>query len=371
MIVKTVAKTLEESGDFVHLAGDTEYHKYFDLLLRASTLLGSWYQRVVDGAGDEEKIVSSFLNKLLYTIKLLSLKHSCGDEPKLRLDLNGSGYPHLIGIMAVESDLRRRSEELRSIDSQPVLKQAMLAHMFEKNEEPTELLATMSLRRYFEFLDESKILLPFTPGELLLKTENETSRNYVFSWVCYDVNTNVPHVYIMSFDQDKIEEPLHNGGSSHARFMDVVRGEGSRVPALDIVAIGIDNCIESIHPKILKRIKLGPLVSVAYSREEHPLLAYLRTYGEEGDFAFHIRDEMVYSQRQVQKKSGWLTSGEVREIFAVPRDNAECSEAGVSRINRMLLLPHHIMQNLDHKDPAIKQYNVVVAYTKKGEIYAV
>ena len=367
----SVTEVLEDEGDFVHLAEDTDYKAYFELLTKASMILDNWYQRVVEGAGDEERIVASFLDKLLYTVKLLALKHGCCHGPKLRLDLKESGYPHLLGIMAIETDIRIREEELRAIDTQPVLKQAMLNYLFEKKEEPTELLATLSLRRYFEHLDPGRVLLQFTPGELVLKSESETLRHYLFSWLCYDPDKNIPHIYIMTFDQDKTEEPLEKEGSSHARFMNVVRGEGSRVPALDVVAIGIDQCIESIHPKILKRIKLGPLLSSTYSREENSLLGYLREFGEKGDFAFHIRDEMVFSARQIRKTGGWLSTGEVREIFAIPQENIECAKAGASRINRMLLLPHHVAQHLDLKDPVITRYNTVIAYTKKGEVYAI
>lgn len=367
--MRTIAQALEEEGDFVHLHGNAEYRKYFVLLTRAIETLASWYQGV-EGGDDEEKIVVSFLRRMLNTAKLLSLKHGCGDEPQLRLDLRESGFPHLLGIMALEADLRRKEEELRSIDTAAVLKQRMITHMIEKKEDPVELVATMSLRTYFELLDEDRILLPFTPGQLVLKSEDERHRRYLYSWCCYDVTTNVPHVYLMTFDQDTDQEPLHEGGSSYARFMDVVRGEGSRVPALNVVAAGIDQCIESIHPKILKRIKLGSLLTVAYSKEDHPLLEYLRQYGGEDDFIFHIKDEMVYSARQVQRKGGFLSTGEVREIFAVPQEDIECARAGVSRINRMMLLPHHLLQHLNPEDPAVTQYTSKATYTKNGEVYA-
>lgn len=369
----TVTKTLEEQGNFVHLPECAEYEKYFAVVSRAISILITWYQRIVKGGNDEEQIVAGFLHRLLNTIKLLSLKHNCSEGPKLRLDLNDSGFPHLMGIMGLEMDLRQREEELKRIDSPAILRERMLDHMLSgSHTEPTELMALLSYRSYLEQLKEEKVLLPFTPGELVLKSQDEKVRHYTYSWCCYDLETNIPYVYIMAFDQDVAEEGLHEKGASYSHFMNVVRGEGSRAPQqLSVVAIGIDTSIASVHPKVLKRIKLGPLISLPYTRDEHPLLKYLKEFGEEGDFIFHIRDEMVYSQRQDVTKGGFFTADVVHEIFAVPQDDIECAEAGASRIHRMMVLPHHLVQHLNQEEGHVAQYNSKVTYTKKGEVYAV
>lgn len=368
----TIAQQAEEDGNFVHLNEESEYQRYFKLLTRASEILSQWYKRVVDGAGYEEEIIAMFLGKLRFSAQMFALKHSYCPDSKLRLDLNQSGFPHLLGVMSMESDLRRRDEVLRLSNTPLMIRQAMLAWMFENKTEPTAHLEEMALRQYFEKLDQEKILFQFTPGKLLFQSEDHLLRHYLFSWACYDVETNVPHVYIMLFDQDVSEEPLHAQGPNYARFMEVVRSEGSRVPTqLMVVASAIDQSLESIHPKILKRIKLGPLFSKEFSREEHSLIEYLRTYGDEDDFIFHIRDEMVFSGSQVIKKGGWLTPTTVREIFAIQKDDMECAAAGASRIYRTLVLPHHIVQHLDRTHPAVTQYNGMVSYSRKGEVYGV
>ena len=364
----TFSETLEQTGEFVLLKSNADYEKYFALLNRAFELLIKWYRDVVVGGDYEEVIVENFLSRMLFTTKLLALKVSHNPEPMLRLDLKDSGYPHLLGILGIETDLRQRTDLLRNYEPADVIKQAMLTCMLEKKEDPRDLSANLAFRRYLELLDETKVILPFTPGALVLKSEDDAMRHYMFSWCCYDVKTNIPHVYIMLFEQNASEEPLHQEGMSRSRFMSVVQEEGSRAPTLDVVAISIDQQIESVHPKILKRIKLGPILTTAYSREDYSLLRYLREHGRKDDFIFHIRDEMVFSATQVARKTGWFSPEKISQIFYVPQDNLECSKAGVSRIHRMMMLPHNLLQHLQMDDPVVTQYQSRITYTSKGEL---
>lgn len=368
--MSSLVADLEEKGEFVLLRDNAQYKEYFTLINRAFEYLLSWYHEM-EGADDEEKVIGKFLSRILYTTQLLALKSVNAQRQTLRLDLNDSGYPHLIGFVGIETDLRQRDELLRTYSSEEIIRQAILTHIFVEKNDPKDLVAGLAYRRYLDLLDETKVLIPFTPGELVLKSTAGKRRNYMFSWACYDFKTNIPFLHMMLFDQDISEEPLEQEGMGRSRFMDVIRQEGSSVPPLDVMAINIDQSLESIHPKIIKRLKLGPILSTAFSLGEHPLLGYLKEFAKPEEFIFHLRDEMILSIRSEEKKKGWLSAPQVREIFAVPRDNAECAEAGVTRIYRKMMLPHHLLQHLDPNDPVVRQYDQKITYTRKGQLHGI
>ncbi len=363
--------TLESTGDFVLLDDNSAYKKYFGMLARAFDVLIAWYKQT-EGAGDEEVIIAHYLRRMTNTLKLLALKCSYASHPTMRLDLNDSGYPHAIAIKAMDVDLLHRDETLQSLDTQVVIKDDILTHLTKSDEEPAVLLETMSLRQYFDLLNPCDMILPFTPGELIFKGEDDERRQYLYSWVHYDPDKSIPNIYILAFEQDVTEEPLHVSDANREEFLIAVRQSGSGAKRLQSIATSIDEAVEAIHPKCLKRIKLGPILSLEYSRNDHPLLEYLRHFGKELDFIFHIRSEMVFSKRQVEQKGrGFFSASRIREVFSVSLDDLDCAEAGVSRIRRMMLLPHHLSQHLNRKDEAVTKYDAILTYTNGGEVHAI
>ena len=367
----TEVNRMETDGDFVLLESNEAYGKYFAMLMRAFEVLISWY-RQGEGGDDEELIVADFMERILYSLKLLALRSCHASQPALRLDLKESGYPHALAIMGLEADLGNKAQTLLEQDTQPIIKDAIITHLATSDDEPKELLEAMSVRQYYERLDAEKMMMIFTPGKLVYKGENETARQYLYSWLYFDKSSSVPYVYILAFDQDITATSLELSDPAREEFFKAVRQTGTSMAQLQTIAKSIDEAIESVHPKILKRIKLGSVLTVKYSREEHPLLKVLREHGGEEDFIFHFRDEMVFSKRQVEvERKGFFGSRQVRQVFAVPQDDIDCAKAGVSRIRRTMLMPHYLAQHLDRGDPQITRYNSIATYTKGGHVNAI
>ena len=372
-----VMDSLVASNDCVRLNGDEEYKKYFSHVARVLKCLLSWH-RLIQGGDREQKMVTDFIEKILNTILALGMKYAFHPSNTLALDLNDSGYPHLLGIMELENDVRDREEMLRKFLPCSALLDKMIDVMCVQARDPKDLLWQMSSRKYFEDLKADSLAFSFTPGEFILLEESDEMRRYLFSWLCYDFKSNVPHVHLMVFDQDKSQDPVHEDGITKMQFLDVVRNHGSRVPDLLVLVGGIDNDLECIHPKITKRIKLGPILSNAYSREtteDHPLLVPLKEFGKPDDFIFLIRNEMLYSRGQTDARKGFLSSlgpARVREIFAIDSTDAECAEVKVSSIGRQIVLPHHVVQHINFSDPALAKYAGAgrVAYNKQ-EVFVI
>ena len=377
-IKKTLVEMQIEAGDMVRLHGEGEYGKYFSHMAQVFRCLLSWYSQIKSG-NQEQVVVRGYVEKLLNTINALAMKFTYHPEHTLALDLNDSGYPHYMGIMELENDINNREAKLKSILPRLLLKDRMIDHLLRSTEEPSELLLQLASRSYYESLNIYSLITMVTFGDIVLVEESVKTRRYLFSWLCYDSVSNVPHVHIMLFDQDKVCEPLTENNPDRLEFLRVIKANGGRVPSTFILAKGIDDELEHIHPKFLKRIKLGPILTQEYSHEtevEHPLLIPLRKFGKENDFILLVRSEVTVSKGPTDiKGKGFLQAlgpARIREIFAINNDDVDCSEAGASEVKRQILMPHHVLQHIDFSDPSLTKYIGAGKITyNKQEVYII
>jgi hypothetical protein len=371
---------MKERGDFVELESSDDYARYFNHLTRVFQILISWYKNLIDGGATEERLVTGFLKRMLFNVDMLRLKHYHNPHNQPHLDLNASGFPHILTIMELEADLRIKPERLPTLSPRNTLIELMLNEMFEKRQEPIELLRQMAETEYYTLLDENKLLLAFTPGVLELREDRRPGyRKYQYSWACYDPHSNMIHMHLFAFDHDKTEEPLQSRGPAFNRFLQVIKTEGSRAPTVGVLASSIDEALISVHPKVLKRVRIGPITCPRFSRESNPesMLGFLKQYGEEDDFAVRLASEIIISERQVERSRGLLSFGRakrVREHFAIPDPDADlqCFTQQASQVYDHLFLPHAVLQEVVG-DPNFAPYEAMqkVVYTRKGELHAV
>ena len=347
--------------NFATLGGRDEYRRYFDLLSTVIQRLRACYRAQDQGGTYEAGIVPGFMEKLLATIGLLRVKYTYApaDTRPLWIDLTESGFPNAMELSHMQQDLARRKERLLELAVPIALKRAVLDGLFQDLTDPPELLAQLSERSYFDLLDETKLFLPFVLGDLTLRTTDAKFRSYVVSWACYDFETNRPYVHVMTFDQDAGEEPLHAQGPGYTRFLEVLRAEGSRAPDVGILALAIDDALDPIHPKILKRLCIGPLYTPlllaqrpAGDADAPSLFAtLLQQHGRRpDDFVLQLCDEIVFSKAQQVSRSLLSPRGKVREIFAITETDPECYARRASVVHHNVVLPHDLLQ---HVGPAI------------------
>jgi len=344
-------------ANFALFDDKNEYALYFSLLRRVFSLLLGWYQPK-EKKGDAEvrleaQFVDNILSRMLYTIEVLRLKYTYDPTHRLRVDLTASGFPNNLELDNIKTDLQLRTERLAQMPAMSIIKRALLDHLIARREDSPELLAKLAERTYLEMLDADKLMLPFVPGEIIVRSTKRTDvRSYVFYWACYDFNTNLPFIYIMTFDQDAEREPLARGNKTYKELLEVISSEGARAPKLGIVALAIDDRLESIHPKIIKRVGLGPLYApFLMADQENPAdpwqLAWQQLMAKHvrrpDDFALLFTDEVVFSKQQQISRRGIL-SQKIREVFYFPEVDLECYEHQASVVHRYVMLPHYLLQ---------------------------
>ena len=359
---------LRDMPDFALLEGTDDYTRYFNLLTKSWTLLLKLYEGRGSDDTYEARVIKSNLERLLYTVKTLRMKYSHNPTGRrlLWIDVSESGFPNAQDMGNLSVDVIKRQERLRTLMPTSMLRQIALDHMIKEKTEPLETLWELGERSYLEMLDDEKLFLPFNmfAEDIAVRPTREKGvRSYSCAWSCYDFRTNRPYVHLLTFDQDKEEKPLEQRKPNMLKLLDVLQAEGSRVPDVGILAMAIDNALESIHPKILKRVGLGPLYTPLLLEEElkhqtddpvlepfivdktmtkqKVLLELLTSYAEEDDVILCFTDEIVFSKQQRVTRTS-----NVREVFHLPNDDPETYARRASVIHKYVLLPHGVSQHL-------------------------
>ncbi len=303
----------------------------------------------------EAEVIGDMVQKLLFSASLLEIKFAFpnGDDSAygLNIDLEESGFPSFTNIDGLAVDLMHRDASLAEMrSSEEQLKKLILDHMIEKQREPNVMLRELARRTYLELLDQDKLLLPYTPGQLIPWTVKEEGvRGYLFSWGTYSVAHNCLFVHLMFLTQDETEDAFEKCGDNLAEFLNVIKDEGSHVPdKLHLLAKSIDDRLDPIHPKILKRVRIGPIRSPflinarpqeRLSEAEAAFKELFDRAAEQDDFEMTFSEEMTYSKEQVTRKK-YLFKSVVQEVFFVPLLDNDID------ITRYILMPHRLYQEI-------------------------
>lgn len=370
--------TALSASDFSNLSSGEAYSLYFGLLSSMGEKLLLTYGIEESRGSYEATMMKAFLAKFLFTMHVLRIKftHSPSHNRQLWIDLTNSGFPNHAEIAKLETDMLSRESQLTDIPTESLLRMKLLDHMFRKHEESSDLLWQLSERTYLELLDPSNMFLAFTPGELVRHADTKNTRAYTYSWGCYDFETNRPYVHVMAFEQDMEEEPLETNSTLLRQFLKVVRAEGSRVPELAILAFAIDDSLDPMHPKIIKRVCIGPLHSPLLFRENSPSLeahacSLLKRFSKRiDDFMIFFTTEVVFSQSQKVTRSVF-SKPKVREIFHIPSTDDEAFRRRASIVHKNVMMPHIVLQHMAPEDSKLLELGGVkiLTYDEKGDVH--
>ncbi|MCI5145365.1 MAG: hypothetical protein D3923_07485, partial [Candidatus Electrothrix sp. AR3] len=312
-----------------------------------------------------------------YTFDLLRIKYLFSQSDSLKIDKSDSGFVNFYEISQLETDLDRAVQTGLEQKGQ-TLKDQIVVHLLEKKNDPESLLGQMAEAVYLQRLKRKKLFLFFNQGQLIPLKTGDQKRKYLYSWACYDKTSNRPYIYLLEFEQDNEAEALEENQDALKEFIKIIRSEGSRAPAVGIVAMAIDQRLEQIHPKMLKRICIGPIYSRSFSIDLPENTEKLLQQGDEGrKFVFHLTEQFVFSMGQSiikdQKVLGnILTKERVRERFYIPKPTDvdeyavynELEEQKASLIRKTVLMPYKLHQHVQDLYTGFK----IISFSRDGTI---
>ena len=337
--------------DNVRFDSTDEYIQYFDFIKTAfNRLIDSLKSRSADNP-IEIAILKDFLQKYLNTVEILRLKYLFKQDDKMAIDLTDSSFPNYLEIKKLDAEALKSKEVLAKLPKKDSLKQEVLDYMFDKKAQPIHLLQKLGKIVYNESLIDERYMQMFTEGSLheLGKTK-KGHKKYLYSWASYDSMTNRPYIYILAFEFTNDSVNLQKEGLE--AFKEIVKKNNSNSSPLKVLATDIDNSAESIKPKILKRIDIGPIYC-KYSKENHEISKLVQEKFTENDYAFFYTTEIVNSVGEKEQKTGGIFSSEkqLRQVFFVDETDIDSLERHVSEVNKYLIGSHKVVQYLSANKP--------------------
>ncbi len=305
----------------------------------------------------ETECIETYLRRLGRSFTALSLKYLLTGlihhklPANLEIDQTDSGFPMAQEIIRLAEDRERAKEKLADLPDQATLKSEIVDHLLKYKTMPRDLQFAMSQRVYYEMLrDENLFYSQSEPRFIVLDEVQDGVLTYLVHWAVFDRERNFPNIYLMV---------LKDSSHRHLTQDDRERDEVSRhlmsqsLSSLKLLTIAsrFDKEFSTLHPKLLKRVHVGPLYSNRFTRHADPVQQILaEAAGEPGqDWVFCWTVEALFSKETRRTPSGFF--GEtLEEIFHLDIHSPEVFDAGASALERAMLLPHRPYQFLVESD---------------------
>lgn len=348
------------------LDGQEAYIDYFDFQKKALNALLSSFHAIKSKSNLEVLILKSFGQKFLNSVEALSLKYTLNKDHKMLVDLSDSGFPNFIEFKKLEDDLKRKDKELTKLESKASLKQSVLDYLLKKRTEPKRLLHQLSKVAYYNAIQKDQLFLEFVPGDLVVLKQYKVVKprtTCLYSWASYDAVLNRPFIYMLVFDNlltvDGEDTDIRN---QMDLFTQSIQKSTNNSSPLKAVAYDIDEISESILPKILKRIDIGPIYG-RYAADDN-FYNHLINQHYINDFIFSYKSEIVFSVGEKTERP-LIMKDKLRQVFYVDETNKECMEKMVSDINKYMITSHRVLQQLNDSKPDLIKKLAIPVYVYK------
>lgn len=356
-----VAETGNLDDDHRRLEDEATARVFFDQTRRISSVLPEALAEMVrDGIFSqiESDVLGGYLTALKSSIDALSMKYLMSGriEGPLRrhvtVDIHESGLPVWSEIAQLAADAAQVGAELSRSPTADEIRDQMIRQIVSELTVPTRLQYAMSQRLYYEALARDGMFWPqMHPQGFWLSGQDGGRRRWLLHWAVYDSRLNVPVLYLMDVG-DTGRRPL----TEDARRWPEVRAHllAQSVTSLQLLTIarGFDHDFDRLHPQRLRRIVLGPVYSRGFTIQEGPIRQVLDNAaapaGEDWAMAMTIEDLQA---KGVQVESSGLFSVVERQLYHLDPLDRGGSGQGVTKADRLLILPQRPYQALAALDP--------------------
>lgn len=301
----------------------------------------------------ETRILGGYLSAVTATFRALSYKYlmtgRADGAPRLTIDRHESGFPVAQELMVMALDASQADKHLSGMASETELKDRMVRRIVGELAVPTALQFALSQRLYHEALKAGGIFWARNDPDAQWTGTTGERRGYLVHWAVWDAQVNLPVVYLMDLE-DSGKVALPNDDDRWPRAQAALMAQSLGGLKLLTIAQGFDVDFDTLHPKRLRRVTLGPMYSHDFTLQSGPISKVLSDAkgGDEEDWALVWTVEDLVSERVEMVKDGWFSTVE-RQIWAL--DPFKGAETGATKLERMVILPERPYQVLVEQDP--------------------
>ncbi|MEO3385080.1 hypothetical protein [Mesorhizobium sp. CAU 1741] len=297
-------------------------------------------------------------------------RNRLGFMDSFRISRAESGFPVFQNVLELENDKRHADKRLSAIPEPADLRAEMADFILRQRAMPDALRKSMAERLYLEEVAAGLVFAPFVlPKTIRVAVNPKTKRPlYVVHWGAFDGSANLPIVYMATVEDSsdsmvnalvtkdgKLDatvdiplpvEGLLNPDLAH-RFDDFAEKNSVYSLSPATIAGNLDKDFDTLHPKQLRRIVLGPFYSTGITEHNSTVADVLsRVRRAENAWLLTWTVQEVYSKAEQPAKRGLFSSQPAREEFHINTDDLEAARTGVSHYEKHALIPHEAYQVL-------------------------
>jgi hypothetical protein len=281
-----------------------------------------------------------------------------------------SGFPVFQNVLELENDRRNANKRLANISDANEIRAEMADFILRHKEFPTALQRSMAERLYLEQLKDGTVFGPFTLAQTARVSVNPKNFRpfYLVHWACFDGAANLPLIYMATVEDsservvkqlvgdngklnEKVEIPLPVEGLLNPelahRFDDFTEKNSAYTLSPATIANNLDKDFETLHPKQLRRLVLGPFYSAGITDHNSAVADVLsRVRKAENGWLLTWTIQEVYSKAEKAGRKGLFSSEKSTQEFFIDTDDLEAARQGVSSYEKHALVPHEAYQAL-------------------------
>jgi hypothetical protein len=314
------------------------------------------------------KVMSEYIVRLENSFS--GWRNRLGFVDSFRISRAESGYPVFQNVLELENDRKQAEKRLAAIAKPDVLRAEMADFILRHRAMPHALRKSMAERLYLEDVSTGLLFSPFVlPQTIKVSVNPKTGRPiYVVHWGAFDGLANLPLVYMATVEDSSdnvvstlvgrdgklnadVKVPLPVDGLLNPelahRFDDFIEKNSAYSLSPATIAGNLDKDFDTLHPKQVRRVVLGPFYSAGITEHNSTVADVLsRVRRPENGWLLTWTVQEVFSKAERPAKRGLFSSQPAREEFHIETDDLEATRMGVSAFEKHALIPHEAYQVL-------------------------
>ncbi|MER9440708.1 hypothetical protein NKI79_04730 [Mesorhizobium sp. M0340] len=337
------------------------------------------------------KVVAEYIARLDKSFSCW--RNRLGFTETFRISRAESGFPVFQNLLELENDRLQADSRLAVIPSASELREEMADFILRHKEFPEALQKSMAERLYLEDVKSGTTFGPFTLAQTAKVSVNPKTLRpyYLVHWACFDGSANLPLVYMATVEDssdDMIRQLVDSSGKLNERvdiplpvdgllnpelahrFDDFTEKNSAYTLSPATIAVNLDKDFETLHPKQLRRVVLGPFYSAGITDNNstvNEVLAKVRKPENAWLLTWTIQE--VFSKAEKPGRKGLFSSEKTTQEFFINTDDLEAARQGVSSYENHALIPHEAYQSLYAAGEAQKIFSgYKVHILSKGQV---
>jgi hypothetical protein len=314
------------------------------------------------------KIVAEYITRLDKSFECW--RNRLGFMETFKISRAESGFPVFQNVLELENDKRSAKQRLAAIPDAGEIRVEMADFILRHKEFPAALQKTMAERLYLEAVEDGVAFGPFSLAQTAKVSVNPKTMRpfYLVHWASFDGTANLPLIYMATVEDssstmvsqlvtsdgkmyERVDIPLPVDGLLNPelahRFDDFTEKNSAYSLSPITIATNLDKDFETLHPKQLRRVVLGPFYSAGITENNSVVTEVLsKVRKPENAWLLTWTIQEVFSKAEKPGRKGLFSSDKATQEFHINTDDLEATRQGVSEYQKHALIPHESYQAL-------------------------